>query len=445
VDGNLTDNPNEMILKAEETFSVQNEGQKEGIQEPVDQVEKPIEKEAIFSVKDVQCEPLTSCLKDSPGRASTDLGGDIPVVPLTDDTFNQTADSKNASQQVDQPICQNSSSNEVCELTRAEKPEILSEAGLKTPMILGSEVDHLQQEKADDQAGEEESLPDLEIASDSTFVAVAASSLASVQPSEKTKQITFDIPEKSPVADQDNTLQGADIVLDSTFTPERQHPKRTVLDKNARRLQRQAELLEKDKIMAEKKALLDAKLLELQELQRLSERQAQKNDGLREVLVEYDRTISEQIEDKGRLVNRHEAELEGVRAANAQANDDLSQAEAALQNVRNKYERLTTVIKDLKKSEDKMKADVDAMEAKRIDRVDRFEKLRSEAEQLLSEKSSELDRVKGEGGKRVATLQVLLRRAELKITNLEGDFNQKTTENQELCKIADELISKTGV
>ena len=220
---------------------------------------------------------------------------------------------------------------------------------------------------------------------------------------------------------------------------------RTVLDKNARRLQRQAELLEKDKIMAEKKALLDAKLLELQELQRLSERQAQKNDGLREVLVEYDRTISEQIEDKGRLVNRHEAELEGVRAANAQANDDLSQAEAALQNVRNKYERLTTVIKDLKKSEDKMKADVDAMEAKRVNRVDRFEKLRSEAEQLLSEKSSELDRVKGEGGKRVATLQVLLRRAELKITNLEGDFNQKTTENQELCKIADELISKTGV
>ena len=220
---------------------------------------------------------------------------------------------------------------------------------------------------------------------------------------------------------------------------------RAVLDKNARRLQRQAELLEKDKIMAEKKALLDAKLLELHELQRLSERQAQKNDGLREVLVEYDRTISEQIEDKGRLVNRHEAELEGVRAANAQANDDLSQAEAALQNVRNKYERLTTVIKDLKKSEDKMKADVDAMEAKRVNRVDRFEKLRSEAELLLSEKSSELDRVKGEGGKRVATLQVLLRRAELKITNLEGDFNQKTTENQELCKIADELISKTGV
>ena len=140
---------------------------------------------------------------------------------------------------------------------------------------------------------------------------------------------------------------------------------RTVLDKNARRLQRQAELLEKDKIMAEKKALLDAKLLELQELQRLSERQAQKNDGLREVLVEYDRTISEQIEDKGRLVNRHEAELEGVRAANAQANDDLSQAEAALQNVRNKYERLTSVIKDMKRSEDKMKADVEDIEARR--------------------------------------------------------------------------------
>ena len=227
VDENLTDNPNEKILKAEETFSVRNEAPNKGIEESIDRDQNPIEKEAISSVKDVQCEPLTSCLKDSPDKSSTELSGDIPVVPVTEDTFNQTVVCKNASQQVDQPICQNSSSNQVCELARTEEPEIPSEAGLKTPIILGSEVGHLHHEKADDHAGEEESLPDLEFASDSTFVAAAAaSSLASVQPSEKTKQITFDIPEKSPVADQDNTLQeGADSVLDSTFTPERQHPK----------------------------------------------------------------------------------------------------------------------------------------------------------------------------------------------------------------------------
>ena len=39
----------------------------------------------------------------------------------------------------------------------------------------------------------------------------------------------------------------------------------------------------------------------------------------------------------------------------------------------------------------------------------------------------------------------IFRRADLKISNLESDFKQKSDENAELCKIADELISKSGV
>ena len=85
------------------------------------------------------------------------------------------------------------------------------------------------------------------------------------------------------------------------------------------------------------------------------------------------------------------------------------QAEAALPNVRNKYERLASVIKDMKRSEDQMKADVDAMEEKRAARIEKFEKLRGEAERVLSEKSQELERVKSEGEKQLATLQFLIR------------------------------------
>ena len=66
-------------------------------------------------------------------------------------------------------------------------------------------------------------------------------------------------------------------------------------------------------------------VFELEELQKESERQCKKNDGLREVLLEYERTISEQIQDKERQSNRYEIEIEGLRQASAQANDDLSQ------------------------------------------------------------------------------------------------------------------------
>ena len=56
-----------------------------------------------------------------------------------------------------------------------------------------------------------------------------------------------------------------------------------------------------------------------------------------------------------------------------------------------------------------MKADVDAMEEKRAARIEKFEKLRGEAERVLSEKSQELERVKSEGEKQLATLQFLIR------------------------------------
>merc|ERR1712029_388861 len=77
------------------------------------------------------------------------------------------------------------------------------------------------------------------------------SEVAPPKPTAAARQISFDLPadkgslDKTPEPKENN-------VLEKTFTPVR--PK---VDRHARQLQRQAELLEKDREIAEKKGILD--------------------------------------------------------------------------------------------------------------------------------------------------------------------------------------------
>ena len=55
-----------------------------------------------------------------------------------------------------------------------------------------------------------------------------------------------------------------------------------------------------------------------------------------------------------------------------------------------------------------------------------------------------LDTVQKSREAEVAKLQALLRKAEMKVGNLERTIEQKTKENQELTAICDDLISQVG-
>ena len=75
---------------------------------------------------------------------------------------------------------------------------------------------------------------------------------------------------------------------------------------------------------------------------------------------------------------------------------------------------------------------------------ERYELLKSHAETKLADANHRLEEVqKGRAGE-IAKLQALLRKAEMRVASLERTVDQKTSENDELTKICDELISRVG-
>lgn len=109
-----------------------------------------------------------------------------------------------------------------------------------------------------------------------------------------------------------------------------------------------------------------------------------------------------------------------------------------------KFDRLRDAISDLQRNEDDLKVNVaNAQEQVRINN-ERYEVLRRHAETKLRQATEELERRKTSGEANISKLKAMLRRAELKISNLEETLDHKTKENGELCQIVDELINKVG-
>ena len=211
-----------------------------------------------------------------------------------------------------------------------------------------------------------------------------------------------------------------------------------------RALLRQAALLEKDKEIAQKQDLIEARLKELEELKSKRARLDKTKTEMMQVMGQYEKTISELISENERHKVWHEIEKEKLKTGRAQALDDLQLAESAFANVNQKFERLGDVIKDLKRNEDILKFRVKSGEEKYVKSCSKFESLKVNAETKIGQANDELHRLKNSGDGNLSKLQAMLRRAEMKVGNLESTLEQKTTENGELCKIADELISKVG-
>jgi len=162
------------------------------------------------------------------------------------------------------------------------------------------------------------------------------------------------------------------------------------------------------------------------------------------VLGQYEKTISELIAENDRHRVWRDLERDRLRASQLQATEDLQMAESAFENVNRKFERLSTVIMDLKHNEDAMKVKVRESEERLVRSSAKYEALRCQVEQKLRAAEDEIDRVRAGGDGKVSQLRALLRRAELKASHLEETLEQKSGENAELCGIADELIAKCG-
>jgi len=167
-------------------------------------------------------------------------------------------------------------------------------------------------------------------------------------------------------------------------------------------------------------------------------------EQMRQVLKEYEKTISELISDKEKSKSRFEAEREGLLGERDQSVTDLRNVEAAFADVHRKYERAKTVVEGFRQNEETLKKCLEESRLELMRQEEKYDRLRRHAEDTLEKANAEIDSVSGSHEAETARLTAMLKKTEMKVASLERSVEQKVKENEELTAICDELIAKVG-
>lgn len=108
------------------------------------------------------------------------------------------------------------------------------------------------------------------------------------------------------------------------------------------------------------------------------------------------------------------------------------------------YERTKSVVEGFKQNEDTLKSCLDECTTKLHKQDERYERLKSHAEDTLEKANKEIDSLSRSQDAEIARLTAMLKKTEMKATSLERSVEQKVKENDELTQICDELIAKVG-
>lgn len=97
-----------------------------------------------------------------------------------------------------------------------------------------------------------------------------------------------------------------------------------------------------------------------------------------------------------------------------------------------------------KQNEDTLKSCLEDCSSKLNKQDERYERLKSHAEDTLEKANKEIDNLSRSQDAEIARLTAMLKKTEMKATSLERSVEQKVKENDELTQICDELIAKVG-
>jgi hypothetical protein len=183
---------------------------------------------------------------------------------------------------------------------------------------------------------------------------------------------------------------------------------------------------------------------ELKSLQTEVRVKRESEEQMKQVLKEYEKTISELIAEKEREKVTYEEDKLRLMAERDQATDDLKNVEAAFADVHRKYERTKSVVEGFKQNEDTLKRYIDEYKGKTKKQDEKYERLKMHAEDTLEKANREIENLSKSQDTEIARLTAMLKKAEMKAVSLERTVEQKNKENEELTAICDELISKVG-
>merc|ERR1719309_546488 len=209
-------------------------------------------------------------------------------------------------------------------------------------------------------------------------------------------------------------------------------------------LQHEAKLLEKDKEIA----TIGQMILDQQgEIDKLNWELCQANEsnsGMMSVVGEYEATITQLIEEKERETVRLQMEREKVEKDRMLVLQDLQAVQQAFKDLQNRYERTKELIGNCKFKEDKLKSQVKELSSRFKKGEERYEVLKTDAESRLKDANDKMVEVGKSKEAEIARLTAMLRKAEMNVTSLQRNADEKDKENKELTKICDDLISKVG-
>jgi len=210
------------------------------------------------------------------------------------------------------------------------------------------------------------------------------------------------------------------------------------------RLDFEEQLLKKESRMVELDKLITESAERTESFRAECAKRRESEDQMKQVLKEYEKTISELIAEKEKERVRHVEEKSVLNGERDQAAEDLKNVEMAFADVHRKYERTKTVVEGFKTNEETLKRMIEESEIKLRKQDQRYELLKSHAEETLEKANREIENMAKSQDAEMARLSAMLKKAEMKVTSLERCVEQKTKENEELTAICDELIAKVG-
>ena len=125
--------------------------------------------------------------------------------------------------------------------------------------------------------------------------------------------------------------------------------------------------------------------LELDKLKRELRVKADSEDQMKQVLREYEKTISDLIIEKENEKKKMDLDIESALAEKNQAIEDLHNVEAAFSDVHRKYERTKQVVVEVKKNEEQLKNFVEEYKDKLQKADKKYNLLKSHAEERLED------------------------------------------------------------
>lgn len=210
------------------------------------------------------------------------------------------------------------------------------------------------------------------------------------------------------------------------------------------RLNFEEQLLKKESRMAELEKLISESSERTETIRAECARRRESEEQMKQVLKEYEKTISELIAEKEKERVRFEEDRGILGAERNQAVEDLKNVETAFADVHRKYERTKTIVEGFKTNEETLKKMMEDSEIKLRKQDQRYELLKSHAEETLEKANREIENMAKTQDAEMARLSAMLKKAEMKVTSLERCVEQKAKENEELTAICDELIAKVG-